>query len=689
MALRLRRGSDTDRQTETFAQGELIYVTDTKQLYVGDGITIGGVLVTSTSAGSPATLTQNLDLNGYNIDGIGVISATSFVGDGSGLTGIPGTGTGTGIELGQTYLIDIVGDVIGGNSTILVDSTTNTFTGDLTGNVTGGVTGDVVGNVTGNLTGNLTGNVTGDVVGNVTGNLTGNVTGGVTGDVVSVGTSAFSGIVNLAGSIVNDAAFNLTGNVTGAVIGNVTGNLTGGVTGNVDGDLVGNVVAVVGGTVLVDATAGKITGDVLNNVVETEQFKLYAPAGLFASSEFKKTDTGLTFSTTNTISRDQSIYTDATGDGIAWTSIHYTDRTVSYVSELLSTNAISHSTTGLHIGSDSDAAQKLEVAGNAQITQGSLILSNSRTYTDIITPVDGELMFDVINTSLYVYSDGLGSWSKVLSVDIGGGILQTNAVVVPISLATATRDAVGEDSSTIDGGMLYNTDFDRVQFFQAGSWVNLPNNGTATGEVLKWNGTEWAAAQDTGGTVPGSNADFLDGFDGIYYLDYDNFANTPTIFDGVFSSLTGTPTTLGGYGITDAATSSQGALADSAVQPATLGNFTFTGSVLDSSDSSGITVTPAVTVSSDLTVENNLTVTNTVYAERFESTTTGTPTIEAATNLDLTAGNAVRITSSVLRLASFTTTERNTLAAQNGDVIYNTTDNKFQGYENGAWANLI
>jgi hypothetical protein len=639
MALRLRRGSDTDRQTETFAQGELIYVTDTKQLYVGDGITIGGVLVTSTSAGSPATLTQNLDLNGYNINGNGVINATSFVGDGSGLTGIPGTGTGTGIELGQTYLIDIVGDVIGGNSTILVDSTTNTFTGDLTGNVTGGVTGNVIGN----LTGNVTGGVTGNVIGNLTGNVTGNV--------VSVGTSAFSGIVNLAGSIVNDASFNLTGN------------------------LVGNVVASVGSAVLVDAAAGKITGNVLNNIVQTEQFKLYAPNGEFASSEFKKTDAGLTFGTSDAISRDQSIYTDATGDGIAWTSIHYTDRTVSYVSELLSTNAISHSTTGLHIGSDSDAAQKLEVAGNAQITQGSLILSNSRTYTDIITPVDGEIMFDVINSSLYVYSDGLVSWTKVLSVDIGGGILQTNAVVVPISLDTATRDNVGEDSSTIDGAIIYNTSVDRVQFFQAGSWVNLPNNGTATGEVLKWNGTEWAAAQDTGGTVPGSNADFLDGFDGIYYLNYDNFANTPT--------------TLGGYGITDAATSSQGALADSAVQPATLGNFTFTGSVLDSSDSSGITVTPAVTVSSDLTVENNLTVTNTVYAERFESTTTGTPTIEAATNLDLTAGNAVRITSSVLRLASFTTTERNTLAAQNGDVIYNTTDNKFQGYENGAWANLI
>ena len=40
-------------------------------------------------------------------------------------------------------------------------------------------------------------------------------------------------------------------------------------------------------------------------------------------------------------------------------------------------------------------------------------------------------------------------------------------------------------------------------------------------------------------------------------------------------------------------------------------------------------------------------------------------------------------------MASFTTTERDLLSAQNGDVIYNTTDNKFQGYENGAWANLI
>ena len=43
-------------------------------------------------------------------------------------------------------------------------------------------------------------------------------------------------------------------------------------------------------------------------------------------------------------------------------------------------------------------------------------------------------------------------------------------------------------------------------------------------------------------------------------------AGDTALFDGAFSSLSGTPTTLAGYGITDAATSAQGALADSALQ---------------------------------------------------------------------------------------------------------------------------
>ena len=48
MALRLRRGTNVERQLLTPLEGELIYTTDTKSLYVGDGVTLGGVLIAAS-----------------------------------------------------------------------------------------------------------------------------------------------------------------------------------------------------------------------------------------------------------------------------------------------------------------------------------------------------------------------------------------------------------------------------------------------------------------------------------------------------------------------------------------------------------------------------------------------------------------------------------------------------------------
>ena len=70
MALKLRRGTDSQRQLITPADGELVYATDTKKLYIGDGTTAGGNPV--DTAGT--ALGSNLSLNNYNITGTGNIN---------------------------------------------------------------------------------------------------------------------------------------------------------------------------------------------------------------------------------------------------------------------------------------------------------------------------------------------------------------------------------------------------------------------------------------------------------------------------------------------------------------------------------------------------------------------------------------------------------------------------------------
>ena len=113
-------------------------------------------------------------------------------------------------------------------------------------------------------------------------------------------------------------------------------------------------------------------------------------------------------------------------------------------------------------------------------------------------------------------------------------------------------------------------------FAHGGNWVelldensnlsdlaNVSVNAPTAGQVLKWDGTQWAPAADsTGGGGAGiALTDLSVGADatasgsgGIAYNDVTGvFTYTPPVlFDGVFGSLTGTPTTIAGYGITDA-----------------------------------------------------------------------------------------------------------------------------------------
>ena len=56
--------------------------------------------------------------------------------------------------------------------------------------------------------------------------------------------------------------------------------------------------------------------------------------------------------------------------------------------------------------------------------------------------------------------------------------------------------------------------------------VDTTTVAPTTGQVLKWDGAKWAIGTDATQGGAGTDADTLDGFDGLYYLDYGNFTNT-------------------------------------------------------------------------------------------------------------------------------------------------------------------
>jgi hypothetical protein len=258
MALRLRRGITADLATLTPLEGELLYDTSTKSLYIGDGSTVGGKLLASGG-----TIIENIVLNGNDITGTGDIDITgdidvagnihatgNITADGDITLGAGGDDTvsfdakidtdlipetSANIDLGSdsnrwinVYAVtvdagtitgntfgyhtgDVEGSVFADNSTMLVDG--------VAGKITGVVETSTVTASTG-LFGNLNGNVFGNVQGDVIGNVQGNVTGVFVGELRST-----SGVV--VGNTGNENFAEIRANVSGDLYGSVFADTTG------------------------------------------------------------------------------------------------------------------------------------------------------------------------------------------------------------------------------------------------------------------------------------------------------------------------------------------------------------------------------------------------------------------------------------------------------------------------------
>ena len=244
MALRLRRGTNSERLAITPAEGELVYTTDTKKIHAGDGTTVGGNIVSGINnllEDATPQLGGTLDTNSQNIQGVGNIDITGNI-------------TASGTVTATNFIGDYKGSIVGDDSTVLVDAVNSKITGVVdTSSITatsGTVNGTLIATA---LQGPLTGNVTGDASGNHSGTFSGAITatgtldGDLTGSVFADDSSVMIDAISKNISVTDINSNNITAN-------NVTAtSFVGDVTGSVFSD---------GSNVIIDGLTGALTGPI-------------------------------------------------------------------------------------------------------------------------------------------------------------------------------------------------------------------------------------------------------------------------------------------------------------------------------------------------------------------------------------------------------------------------------------------
>ena len=218
----------------------------------------------------------------------------------------------------------------------------------------------------------------------------------------------------------------------------------------------------------------------------------------------------------------------------------------------------------------------------------------------------------------------------------------------------------GSDYAWVSNAGYSNSDVD----------THLNQSNPTSGHVLSWNGSDYAWVANSGGSTDLNSLSagtISTQNDSIAFIDANDGESSKK--ESVVDFLTA----IAGSGIT---VSSGQLTAGTANNP---GGANTQVQFNDSSSFGG---------DSDFTYNkttNTLTVVN-LNATSITTTGAGSTTISAGANVELNATNRVLVTDTVFRLASMTTTQRNAVASPvNGDMIYNSTTNQLESYENSTW----
>lgn len=545
MPLRLRRGTDAERLTITPAEGEPIYVTDTKSLYVGDGSTQGGTLITSAggavsldnltdvdlttsptngqvlkwngSAFVPAddvdtTLTITSvsvgDLSDVDLttppttgqvlkwDGNTFVPADDSAGSGSGasslsdlldvdLTTPPTVGqvlkwNGSAFVfdfITETLQVNVQGSIFDSTGNIFIDNTlkniiSNQLSADkvFASEIFGTLDGDVLGIDSSILLNSSTRTLIGDVEGDVTGNLFANdLTTIIDSTNKSVAADLFVGdnlrspagndlvlATNNSSLVIDNQAqriIAINSSFQGDLIGDVIGDVQGSVFGTLEGDMKGSVFSD-NSTLLVDGINGALLGTVIGTINTAE------PAQVDARN---RPDPAIT------------LITNGGEGGIELYSEYYAARQTGANLKLYSHNGTYESRTPITSG---EILGQLDLGGHLVGPGQSLDVAPISIRGVLVTESDGISTFPLSKLELLVLNSPNPTTAARATLDHLGTF--SSPAIKPGTYADATaRDAA--ITSPEAGMMIFVTDGDGVgnPKFQGNldgttsGWVNL------------------------------------------------------------------------------------------------------------------------------------------------------------------------------------------------------------------------